>query len=141
MFGAYPEEVLYFLKVEKYVTFFLTHKTQRKETIMTLPTTSYEITEGGTTSRLLVMQWSNIGNSTSRKQSFGGRINSLGVNRVARDIYLIPNSVNITAIHDILMESLNPSDRAVMSYPYGNMNSGASAMFVRRYGRAVTDQD
>ena len=107
---------------------------------MPLTTSEYKLSEG-TTSRLLVMRWSNIGNSTARKQSFGGRINSLGVNRVVRDIYLIPPSINISSIHEILMESLDPHDRAVMTYPYGSLNSGASAMYIRRYGRAVSEQD
>lgn len=106
---------------------------------MSLTNEHYERHEGGTTSRLLVLQWSQLGNHAARRQAFGGRINGQGFERIADGVYLISRSVSIESIHNILMESLDHHDRAVLSYPFGTTDDGASAMRVRRYGRAVTN--
>lgn len=104
------------------------------------PNDHYRYLDGGTTSRLLMLQWSQLGQWQQRKQAFGGRINGWGVQKVAHDLYLIPNSVTIEAIHSCLLQSLEPHDRATLVYPHGSTGAGSSAMRVRRYGRAATGE-
>lgn len=91
-----------------------------------------------TTHRVLTISWSGLGDTVQRQQRWGGKINNWNVDVLQGGaLYLIPNTINVSDIHDALVESLLPSDRAVLTYPYGETDSGASAMRVRMYGSAV----
>ena len=89
------------------------------------------------THRVVTIHWSNMGKVNQRKRKWGGKINSWGMRRIDDALYIIPNDVQITTIHEALMEVLAPSDRAAFMYPYGSLKSDASAMHVRLYGKAA----
>ena len=91
------------------------------------------------THRVVTIHWSNMGNVERRKQRWGGKVGAWHITKVHDALYIIPNSVNISAIHEALMEVLAPSDRAAFTYPYGETRSRSSAMTVRLYGKAARD--
>jgi hypothetical protein len=91
------------------------------------------------THRVVTIHWSAMGKAERRKQRWGGKVAAWHITKVHDALYIIPNSVNIGAIHDALMEVLAPSDRAAFTYPYGETKSQASSMTVRLYGKAARD--
>ena len=89
------------------------------------------------THRVITIHWSHMGDVERRKRKWGGKANSWGMKKVHDALYIVPNRVEISLIHDALMEVLTPSDRAAFMYPYGSTKSDASAMHVRLYGKAA----
>ena len=91
------------------------------------------------THRVVTIHWSAMGKVDRRKQRWGGKVAAWNITKIHDALYIIPNSVKISAIHAALMEVLAPSDRAAFTYPYGETKSQSSAMTVRLYGKAARD--
>ncbi len=92
----------------------------------------------GTTDKLLTIHWSGRGDVAKRTQVWGGKIGSWGVTKLAPALYRIPQNITLETIEGALNDVLLPSDRAVLTYPHGNLKTGASAMRVRLYNIDVT---
>lgn len=92
-----------------------------------------------TTGTIISVEWSEMGAAAKRKQKFGGHISSWSASKVGDTLYIVPRSVKLEDIDADLLDTLLPSDRAVVMYPYGKNNAGASAMHVRLYGKATAD--
>jgi hypothetical protein len=88
-----------------------------------------------TTDRIVVIDWSNYEDKTNRQSRWGGHINSWDVSKIDDGVYRISNSVNIEEIDDALSDVIRKSDQAILTYPYGDTDEGASAMRVRVYGK------
>ena len=54
--------------------------------------------------------------------------------RLSSDIYIVPKRITIAEIVDALDKVLLPSDAAMLAYPHGKTDQGASAMRVRLFG-------
>lgn len=89
------------------------------------------------TGSMLSIEWSELGNVTDRKQRFGGAISHWGASRIGEWLYVVPASVTIESVDEALRNALGVADRAVLSYPHGSTERGASAMRLRFYGRAA----
>ena len=89
------------------------------------------------TNRVVTISWSDMGQADKRKQRWGGKIGAWDITKLDDSLYVIPSNIDISTIHDALMEVLAPSDRAAFTYPYGTNPSGSSAMTVRLYGKAA----
>ncbi len=87
-----------------------------------------------TTDRILSIRWSRRGNVGRRTSAWGGQMHAWGAERLSSDVYIIPKRVTIDEIADALGRVLLPSDAAVLAYPYGRTERGASAMRVRLFG-------
>ena len=91
------------------------------------------------TGAVVTIQWSALGSVANRKQSWGGSINDWNVRRVGEFTYLIPAHITVEKIDKALKNALLPSDRAVVTYPFGETGSGSSLMRIRLYGKAAKD--
>ena len=89
-----------------------------------------------TTDRVLVINWSGLGNATQRKQAFGGHINGKGFEKIDDGVYFVPRNINLDVLDEILRDVILPSDRAILTYPHGKTSSGSSAMRIRIYGKS-----
>ena len=89
------------------------------------------------THRVVTIHWSRLGNAELRRKRWGGKVATWGVTKLHDALYIIPNTVDISTIHDALIEVLVPSDRAAFTYPYGSTSHNSSAMTVRLYGKAA----
>jgi hypothetical protein len=94
-----------------------------------------------TTGATISVQFSDIGNSARRKQTFGGYINAWGAAPVGKFLYVLPPSVTVSAITTALKSALAAHDRAVLTYPHGKSKTGAAAMRVKLFGKAVDDYE
>ena len=94
-----------------------------------------------TTGATISLQWSEIGDSAHRKQTFGGYIQAWKANRVGEFLYVIPRSVTVGTITKALQASVAAHDRAVLTYPHGKSSSGAAVMRIRLFGKAAQDLD
>ena len=93
-----------------------------------------------TTDRILSIRWSGRGKVGRRRSAWGGQIHAWGTQRLSTDTYIIPKRITIEEIADALASVLLPSDSAILAYPYGSTQSGASAMRIRLFGSdAQTD--
>ncbi|MFB6372135.1 MAG: hypothetical protein ABEN55_03250 [Bradymonadaceae bacterium] len=90
-----------------------------------------------TTHRLVAIDWAGYDDKSNRRSRWGGHINSWDFEKLDEDVYLIANDVNISEIDEALQDVIRDTDRAVLTYPYGSKDSGASAMRVRIYGKEV----
>jgi hypothetical protein len=94
-----------------------------------------------TTGATISIQFSDLGDSARRKQTFGGYINAWKAARVGDFLYVIPRGVTVAAITKALKSALAAHDRAVLTYPHGKSNTGATAMRIKLFGRAADDLD
>lgn len=91
------------------------------------------------TGAMVKVQWSDLGDATLRKQTFGGYINAWRATRVGDFVYVIPASVTAATITKALRASLAAHDRALLAYPHGRDARGAAAMRIKLFGKAADD--
>ena len=105
---------------------------------MTLENAHYVYREP-TGDRVLHIQWSGRGHASKRQMRWGGKSGSWKMTKIGEGLYVIPRAVTLDTIHDALMAVLLPSDRATLTYPYGNNKEGHSVMRIRLYGQTATE--
>ena len=94
-----------------------------------------DMTYHTTTDRIVVIEWADYPDKSNRQETWGGHINSWDVEKIDDGVYKIPNSINISEIDEALQDVIRDTDQAVLTYPYGENDDGASAMRVRMYGK------
>ena len=88
-----------------------------------------------TTDRLLVINWSQLGKPEDRQRKFGGYINGKDFDKLDDGVYRVPKTMTIKELDAMLEAVIRPSDQAILTYPHGETNDGASAMRIRIYGK------
>lgn len=93
-----------------------------------------------TTDRLLVINWSQHGKPKRRQTAFGGYINGKDFKKLDEGAYRVPKTMTIDELDEMLEEIIRPSDQAILTYPYGETDNGASAMRIRIYGKRTESE-
>lgn len=93
-----------------------------------------------TTDRILVIKWSQHGKPERHQSAFGGYINGKDFEKYDDGVYRVPKTMTLDELDAMLEEIIRPSDQAILTYPHGETENGASAMRIRIYGKRVTEE-